>query len=1270
MINEKYEHIAPQLDYLQDEVILTQAWKKSHNYIRQHNWYSDILELDISTINLTSKIKKWRESLSLEAKYETDPLRVVLAPKNQQWIFPEESEDLWSPKESEEEGNFQELRSLAHLSIKDQTTATAIMLCLADAIETTQGPSEEENFIKAHKKQIFSYGNRLHCEWENQLNKNAKANYSWGSSKCYRQYYEDYKLFLKRPLNVCEYYSPNLYLDKELYVISLDLQKFYDRVDISFLINQLEKIYKEYYENYNLPPEFEDNPSFWEKAKEVLNWDWLEADKNLKGGDFAPLLLGLPQGLVASGFFANAYLINFDKLVGNNINKIIDDTDMKILDYCRYVDDIRLVVEAPNNISTEEVREKVEELIEKNMKTHLKESKEIKLNRGKTKVVPYRQISSESNVATKMNSIQGRLSGVPDADTLKQLVGELTGLLKISETLEEKEEEQGNKLKLSKIAMPYREIRDDTLKRFSATRLVKALRLKRSMTTYRDKAENTNFYTNDFPTEESLNHEYETVARQLIFSWAKNPSLSLLLKYALDLYPSEKLLYPVLEAFESKLFNDNVSIDQRKTIEYIASDLLRAASLTIGNKNEKEYPKDINIKNFKEELAIFAKKLLEEKYQFPWYVQQQATLYLLTTGNVGFENHSLDTELNQYKRLQSSLLYNYKDNTNPVDTIVLALIAQQLDPNPHKFAKWFISWLPTLDNENKKQIIKLILLEHPALIGEVFKSERTNELNLLDEIPDNLKTLFLISESVDFNKSNGRPIPLLKIIKSDNNPFTQENALLALASAILVDENSLKNLNNGLGIEHILIEPGSWNNIQNPYKNKLKISWLKQGVNSDFKLFETPSWIEPKNQWTYVLGTVLRSCITGEFDFTTNSFLTTKDIGRYKGVKSTSYTRAFSLINRGKGLNDEFSPITPWVNELLYKLLQWPGVKQWDEEIKGWSHFSDVPSLSSIIDKRILHQKKIYGRLSNTPTYSIPIKRRVKKESSILKFAIVQPLLPQSNDFDVKNPLHWNTLYRKKHRNHLASICELVIKQIEATVTAQGDKNSADFSEGVDVIVFPELSIHPDDIDILKGLSDKTKAHIFAGLTFIEYEQTSEVVNQALWLLRSERKTGREFIEIYQGKNYMTTNEKKMNIKPHRPFQIIVELEGYGEKTIKLTGAICYDATDLAIAADLRDVSDVFLVSALNKDIQTFDNMIAYLHYHMYQPVILANTGEFGGSSVQAPFTKHNRTIAHIHGNQQIGISIFDIDPTVFKKISKSKMQLDLKTPPAGYEGR
>jgi hypothetical protein len=63
IVQDKYETIAPQLTFLSDEVILAQAWKKTQSYIRKHNWYGDVLELDCSTIDLEKRLAAWAVQL-------------------------------------------------------------------------------------------------------------------------------------------------------------------------------------------------------------------------------------------------------------------------------------------------------------------------------------------------------------------------------------------------------------------------------------------------------------------------------------------------------------------------------------------------------------------------------------------------------------------------------------------------------------------------------------------------------------------------------------------------------------------------------------------------------------------------------------------------------------------------------------------------------------------------------------------------------------------------------------------------------------------------------------------------------------------------------------------------------------------------------------------------------------------------------------------------------------------------------------------------------
>ncbi|MHB1941561.1 MAG: hypothetical protein ACYCP0_00685 [Acidiferrobacteraceae bacterium] len=121
-------------------------------------------------------------------------------------------------------------------------------------------------------------------------------------------------------------------------------------------------------------------------------------------------------------------------------------------------------------------------------------------------------------------------------------------------------------------------------------------------------------------------------------------------------------------------------------------------------------------------------------------------------------------------------------------------------------------------------------------------------------------------------------------------------------------------------------------------------------------------------------------------------------------------------------------------------------------------------------------------------------------------------------------------------------------------------------------------------------------------------------MNSALWILPTwSAGHGLQIRTRRQGKRHLAVEEAKLkNRKGWRPCQWLV---GYDwsinteDRPLWLTAAICYDATDLSLAARLRHYSDVFAIPALNKDVGTFDQMALALHYHMFQYVVVANSG-------------------------------------------------------------
>ncbi|WP_079504811.1 RNA-directed DNA polymerase [Mesobacillus jeotgali] len=1285
IIKDKYKVIAPQIKYLCDEVVLAQAWKKSQLYIRKHNWYADILELDCSTVDLENNISLWIRELEDE-NYKSDAIKLVLAPKNKQWYFSDskikDMTQLWSSRKKDrldlnddridDKDEEIRLRPLTHLTIRDQTISTAAMLCLADAIETCQGPTEESNYFSAQKQQIYSYGNRLHCNWESNPQKNKKGIFSWGSSQSYRQYYQDYRSFLLRPKKICQGYASGLSPNKTLYVVSIDLKEFYDHIDVKALIGQLKKLYKEYFNNYILDIEYNNEDKFWDKLESVFSWEWEDSDidsaKKLLGKD---LPKGLPQGLVASGFLSNAYLINFDRMVGAKIDSAFTPKSFVLLDYCRYVDDIRLVIEASSDIDIE----KISELVTKEVNKFLKEYQKsigtdfnLKVNDSKTKVTPYRELIAQNNVSSLMNMFQGVISGTPDVDELRQVTGGLEGLLGLSEQILNEVKYTNNPLTLANISTPNIDIRDDTLKRFVATRMVRTLRLRRSMTDLSEVVNKGDDLEN-FTAGQLLNNEFESAARKLISAWSANPSLTLLLKCGLDLYPDPDLLIPVLEALKTKLYvqpQDKIIKKEMKVAEYVCADLLRAAATDIGYRLETYYPESADLKGFREELVVFARDLLINRPESPWYLIHQAILYLISSGDYGYSLESIEkNKVLKYALLQDIALYKTSINYSS-DIITLSLVLQQIQPNTEKYVTWFIELMRNQDDADKrKEAIMIVSFSRPDIMSNIIKSRRLKNAKWIKEIPFELKTSLKPLENKEIIIKDGRRQSLIRIIQSSENPFKQENALLKLALSILVHSRGQEVLEKGVMASDILLKEVKWNEIQNPRKENFKVDF--QITNDSIQKYrEIPPWVKKGYEWLYSLGRILRSSITGEYDFTSNAFLKREANSSYKGLKSTWFTRRLGLSIYPRGLLNEPSPISPWLSEFLIKLLQWPGIKDWSDQINEFDKINHTGDLIKIIKDRLDFQNKIYGSLSKTPFYTLPLPPIKEKMNQKIQVAIVQPLLPKTTDFNVKDPLHWTPAFRAKHRNHIASLCNLVNNQLKASRSAESYESASNY---LDLIVFPELTVHPDDIDLLRGLSDATKANIFTGLTFISSNDNKSIINQGLWLLRAERSTGREFIYVYQGKQHMTKFEKEMNINGHRPYQLIINM-GNGQQNFNITGSICYDATDLTLAADLREVSDMYVIAAMNQDVQTFDNMVTALQYHMYQPVILANTGEFGGSTAQAPFTKHARQIAHTHGNNQVAVSIFEVDASSFKHGVNPIKVSPLKTPPAGYIGR
>ncbi len=388
ILRTKYEQLAPHGDYLTDVVVLAQAWKKTHTAIRRHNWYADVLELDCSAIDLERQLTQWAKAVS-STEFAPIPMMLVPAPKNARWDFPlprpsapvdlnalldadlstvldanvDHEFEAWAVAEDVSGQRVQKIRPLAHLSIRDQTLATAVMLCLADAVETAQGDPSERDGLKAQKQGIFSYGNRLHCRWDQTNRPRPRAFFGWGNSRTYSQYFQDYRAFLARPRGVCADLAGRLNGTRELFVISLDIKSFFDGIERKALVAQLKALHNEFLEDFGLHEALRADDDFWSTTERIFNWEWRPDDRRLASDvmdEDKPLPMGLPQGLIASGFLANAYMVEFDRRMSSAIDGDVAQGRIVIRDYCRYVDDIRLVVEASREKNATDIATEVQ----------------------------------------------------------------------------------------------------------------------------------------------------------------------------------------------------------------------------------------------------------------------------------------------------------------------------------------------------------------------------------------------------------------------------------------------------------------------------------------------------------------------------------------------------------------------------------------------------------------------------------------------------------------------------------------------------------------------------------------------------------------------------------------------------------------------------------------------------------------------------------------------------------------------------------------------
>ena len=676
--------LSPKLDLLGEEYVLVQAWKKTAAYIRRHNWFSDTLDLDLTAVKVESFVRELAAESQQPLIWKDTPLRLVLAPKSQDWwVSPssgDEAPHSWRPRSADPSHPVDvsdKLRPLAHVALRDQVVATALMLCLANRVETRQRDprpaARQKERLPSGSIPYMSYGNRLFCD-----NEAGELRHRWGSTKLYRGYYQDYREFLAQTQKAAEQAS-----GRQTFVVQADLSKFYDRVRPATLRAAVRSLQRA-----------EDDESFFELADSVLDWEWHPDDhqaveRYAEAGD-RPLLdferVALPQGLVSAGFWANVALLDFDDALRTEDPGL---PGLQLIYGSRYVDDLRLVLTTTRmeeggwtpEYSEETVKNLVADWIEGILQDH---APGLELNQ-KTEAVEFEADRTGTVLQSRrMNRIQQRVSGGFTASEGLELLESIQGLLMIRSGFTRDADKS-----LWELA-PKSEVPEDTRARFGAFRYRKVVRDIRAML-----PAGADFGGRSIPagpgssimTRSELDQMTRAFALVLIEKWVNDPSNVRILLIALDLWPDAELLEGVLSLLKPWTSSDMDLPDAQRVAWYCLSELFRAGATETGLGGDTESrPDGPELKEYRRLLIEHAWAVVNQaEPALPWYLRQQALLLLVTSesysGRLDEMTHEADTE--HYRKI-AALLAGRPDGGDPEECAPYAIVLQrcfQKDPS-------------------------------------------------------------------------------------------------------------------------------------------------------------------------------------------------------------------------------------------------------------------------------------------------------------------------------------------------------------------------------------------------------------------------------------------------------------------------------------------------------------------------------------------------------------------------------------------------------------
>jgi len=1227
------QRLTPTLDQVSQEYVLVQAWKKSASYIRYHNWFSDTLELDRAAANLPDFISQLSEHLR-SGYYETSHLRLVLAPKSHRWQV--DKDGRWQPSHSDKVG----IRPLAHVSLADQVAATAIMLCLSERVETAQGDPRGDFHSAEVRRSVMSYGNRLFCD---SLERRGGLIHRWGSSKLYRAYFQDYRSFLKRPETV----AAALNRDDNVHIVQTDLKQFYDRVTPEDLQAKIRKL--------QTPDDDED---FFSLVEDVLTWSWAASDQKridrYKNDNNIPEFDGvaLPQGLVAAGFFSNVVLLDFDQVVLARIGHQIA-AGIWLEDACRYVDDIRLTIRTGRKVSQADGQRSVVAWLEGILTTtcpglQISPDKTSTASVGGERMPLVRQ-------SRKMERIQAAISGGFDASGGEEVIQAIEALVRSQLNINSMDDSEGlTSLK----AIP--DVKDETIGRFAAGRFRKTFRSLRPLLDDRPFSDRVDLGESSFRrarlSQSELDDEAHAFAVTLVGRWIADPSNVRLLRVALDLWPSSQLLAEVLKLIEPYLAGEIRSFRGKRIAYYCLAEILRAGATETGFIDDPEsLPASVDLSEYRRLLLQTAIRVASgNAANAPWYLVQQALLFIAVHAVNSIRQPKSPKTNKSYWRL-ISFLKGMHEALSDREFAILAIVSRR----------------SFLTKDRAVQLVGRSLSS--GRFAEVASRDIEFARDLFHAVGGSLTLGPGIAEDIGVaessNVSGMQSLQAHVEKKGPLNLLRNEIGILSFATKFLekCERGEIPKIVTPSTIQIAV-------NVADKYARVTEIAFASvQKSRAYTSIYTAPSWAKKDQRWRFQLGYLLRFILTARVDFSMPvrpTFWKEAEL-IYRPTRGHWLQRQYGFYNGHEAFGDDWLAISQFTQDLLFSLLVWPGCRLSGPE-------GDQLSLEdTIVRVRAAREAAEEAVGAATGTLMLKVSAPIpgtRERGRPLRACVVQSIMPEKADFSGTDLEMRTPHIRRKHRKHLSTALAAVEKMLDLRETHKSENKRLDW------LILPELSVHPDDVSThLVPFARAFKTVILAGMVYERVVPGQLLVNSALWIIpRMVPGQGLQTVIRRQGKQHLSPIELPFNqpdpqVAGFRPCQWLVGYEwsaNQEDQPLWLTASICYDATDLKLASDLRDRSDVFAIPALNQDVGTFDQMAQALHYHMFQLVLIANNGAYGGSNAHIPKREsYERRVFHTHGQPQATISFFEIDDIAGMKV-RHQLGADKlggwKYPPAG----